>query len=71
MTTTTPAAVKPFYSATEAAAILGVAQQTIHRWCRLGLMKTQRVGERGHFRIPASSIFKTGVPPAAPASPTR
>lgn len=54
-----PDDIKPFYSAEEAAAILGVAPKTIRRWARLAYIKTVRAGERGHFRVPASSIFKS------------
>jgi excisionase family DNA binding protein len=64
-TTTTPNA-KPYYSAKEAATILQVDPHTLRKWIRLGKLRANRIGDRGHLRIPAASIFRGGAVPQDP-----
>lgn len=49
---------KMFFKVKEVALIKGVHEKTVQIWCRTGYLKTERVGDRGNFRIPRSQVFK-------------
>lgn len=57
---------KDFYTAKEAADILGVSKMTIQNWCKSGQLSSYRVGNVYRIPMPAVEVYRRGRPAARP-----
>lgn len=54
----------------EFAEAVGVCQDTIYRWIKSKQIKVNRVGKRGHIRIPRNQLAKAGAVETQPRDKT-